>query len=113
MGANGYSNEKRALKGWKNQRYKARLVVKGFAQREGVDFNEIYSSVVKHTSIRVLLAFVTKYNLKLKQVDVKTAFLHVNLDEIILMVQPEGFVKKSDEGKVCLLNVNPEKITIL
>ncbi|KAL5557135.1 hypothetical protein UlMin_039371 [Ulmus minor] len=59
----------------------------------------IYSPVVKHTSIRVLLAFVTKYNLELEQMDVKTAFLHGNLEERILMAQPEGFVKKGDEGK--------------
>ena len=57
-------------------RYKARLVAKGFAQRESVDFNEIYLLVVKHTSIRVLLAFVMKYNLELEKMDVQMAFLH-------------------------------------
>ena len=61
-----------------------------------MDFNEIYSPVEKHKSIRVLLAFVTQYDLELEQMDVKIAFLHGNLEEIIIMAQPEGFVKKGD-----------------
>lgn len=79
---------------------KARLMAKGFTQRKGVDFNKIYSPVVKHTSIRVL---VNQHDLELEQMDVKTAFLHGNLEERILMAQPEGFVKVGDEDKVCLL----------
>ena len=47
-------------------RYKARLVVKGYAQRKGVDFDEIFSSMVKHYSIRVLLAVVAMWDLELK-----------------------------------------------
>ncbi|KAH9806495.1 hypothetical protein KPL71_002780 [Citrus sinensis] len=72
-------------------KYKARLVARGFTQREGVDFNEIFSPVVKHSSIRILLAMVALLDLELEQMDVKTAFLHGNLEEQILMVQPEGF----------------------
>ena len=72
-------------------RYKARLVAKGFAQKEGVDYNEIFSPVVKHTSIRVLLILVAHGHLELEQLDVKTAFLHGDLDEEIYMYQPEGF----------------------
>ena len=68
-----------------------------------MEFNDIYSQVVNHTSIRVLLTFVTKYNLKLQQMNVKTNFLHGNLEERILMAQLEGFVKKDDEGNACLL----------
>ena len=71
-----------------------------------MDFNEIYSLVVKHTSIRVLLAFVTQYDLELEQMHVKTSFLQGNLEEKILMAQLEGFVKKGDEGKVCLLKMS-------
>ena len=72
-------------------RYKARLVAKGFAQKEGVDYNEIFSPVVKHTSIRVLLSLVAHGDLELEQLDVKTAFLHGDLDEEIYMYQPEGY----------------------
>ena len=60
-------------------RYKARLVAKVFAQREGIDYNEVFSPVVKHSSIRILLALVAQLNLELAQLDVKTIFLHGDL----------------------------------
>lgn len=84
-------------------RFKSRLVAKGFTQREGVDFNEVFSPVVKHCSIRILLAMVAKYGMILEQLDVKTAFLHGELEETIYMAQPEGFILPGDEDKVCLL----------
>nr|KYP62383.1 Retrovirus-related Pol polyprotein from transposon TNT 1-94 [Cajanus cajan] len=84
-------------------RYKARLVAKGFSQKEGVDFNEIFSPVVRHTSIRVLLAIVANQDMELEQLDVKTAFLHGRLEENILMKQPEGFEVQGKEGYVCQL----------
>lgn len=84
-------------------RFKARLVAKGFTQREGIYFNKIYSPVVKHSSIRVLLALIAQCDMKLEQIDVKTAFLHGNLGERILMARPERFVQKRDEDKAYLL----------
>ena len=63
----------------------------------------MFSPVVKHSSIRILLAIVVEKNWELHQLDVKTAFLHGDLMETIYMEQPEGFIKPGDEDKVCLL----------
>lgn len=84
-------------------RYKARLVVKGFSQKKGIDFDEIFSPVVKMSSIRVVLGLVASLNLELEQLDVKTAFLHGDLEEEIYMEQPEGFKVKGKEDMVCRL----------
>ena len=81
----------------------ARLVVKGYAQREGIDYDEMFSLVVKHPSIRVLLAMVAQYDLIFEQLDVKTAFLHRELDEGIYMTQPPGYKVAGKEDMVCKL----------
>ena len=66
-------------------RFKARLVAKGFNQVEGIDFNEVFSPVVKHNSIRVLLEVAAKKNWELEQLDAKTTFLNGDLEETIYM----------------------------
>lgn len=82
-------------------RYKARLVARGFSQREGIDFTETYSPVVKQTSIRFLLAISTRYNLRIRQLDAVTAFLNGDLSEEIYMLQPKGY--NDGTGRVCKL----------
>ena len=62
-------------------RYKARIVVKGFQQKKGIDFDEIFAPVVKMTSIRTVLSVAASMNLEVEQLDVKTAFLHGDLEE--------------------------------
>lgn len=62
-------------------RYKARLVAKDFTQIEDIDYNKIFSPVVNPTSIRVMLSLVAHFDLELEQLDVKTTFLHGDLDE--------------------------------
>ena len=84
-------------------KYKARLVARGFHQKEGVDYNEIILPVVRHTSIRVLLAIVAHQNLELEQLDVKIAFLHGELEDEIYMTQPDGFQVPGKEDCVCKL----------
>ena len=77
--------KKLGIPGIEPERFKARLVAKAYTQREGMDFNEIFSPMVKHTSIRVLLALVSLWNLELEQMDVNRAFLHGELEEEIFM----------------------------
>ena len=77
--------------------------MKGFEQSEGIDFNEVFSHVVRHTSIRVMLAIVALFDLELEQFDVKTAILHGDLDEEIYMTQPQGFSAPGQEHLVCHL----------
>ena len=66
-------------------RYKARLVVKGFGQRKGIDFDEIFIHVVKMSSIRMVLDLAASLYLEVEQMDVKTAFLHGDLEVEIYM----------------------------
>ncbi|CAL1369479.1 unnamed protein product [Linum trigynum] len=81
-------------------RFRARLVVKGFNQKKGVDFEEIFSPVVKMSSIRVVLGLAASLDLEVEQLDVKMAFLHGDLEEEIYMDQPEGFEVKGKEDLV-------------
>ncbi|CAL9003877.1 unnamed protein product, partial [Prunus brigantina] len=81
-----------------------RLVAKGYAQKEGIDYNEIFSPVVKRSSIQILLALVAQFDLKLVQLDVKTAFLHGNLSEAIYIRQPEGYEEKGKDSLFYKLN---------
>ncbi|CAA0835156.1 cysteine-rich RLK (RECEPTOR-like protein kinase) 8, partial [Striga hermonthica] len=84
-------------------KFKARLVVKGFKQKEGYDFFDTYSPVTRIASIRVLLSIAALHNLEIHQMDVKTEFLNGELEEEIYMEQPECFVAPGQEKKVCKL----------
>ena len=85
------------------RRFKDRLVVKGYSQRKGIDYAEIFSPVLRLTSIRILLSIVASENLHLEQMDAKTAFLHGDMDKEIYMQQPNGFVVPGKENMVCKL----------
>ena len=80
-------------------------MVKGFGQKQGIDYDEIFSPVVKMSSIWVVLGLVASLDLdlELEQLDVKTTFLHGDLKEEIYMDQPEGFKVKEKEHMVCKL----------
>ena len=68
------------------EQYHAKLVVKEYAKKEGVDFNEIFSPIVELTSIWVVLALCAKFDLHLEQLDVKIVFLHGDFEEEIYML---------------------------
>ena len=84
-------------------KYKARLVIKGYRQKEGLDYFDTYSPVTRITSIRMIIAIAALRNLEIHQMDVKTAFLNGDLNEEIYMEQPEGFSSPGQEKKVCKL----------
>jgi hypothetical protein len=86
-----------------NDKYNARLVTKGYTQKEGGDLFDTYSPVARLTTIRVLLSLVASHGLLVHQIDVKTAFLNGELEEEIFMTQPDMFVVKSQDDKVCKL----------
>ena len=94
---------KKKLTGDALPRYKARLIAKGFKQEKGVDFDEIFSPVVKMATLRCVLGLVACQDMELVQMDVKTTFLHGDLHEDIYMQQPEGFVHVGKEQLVCKL----------
>ncbi|GAB2265737.1 hypothetical protein Dimus_037845 [Dionaea muscipula] len=84
-------------------KYKARLVIKGYNQKEGLDHFDTYSPVTRITSIRMIIAIAALRNLEIHQMDVKTAFLNGDLEEEMYMEQPEGFIAPGHERKVCRL----------
>ena len=85
-------------------RNKARLVVKGFHQQEGIDYTEVYAPVARLESIRIFLAFTSWKGFKVYQLDVKSAFLYGKLREKVNVGQPPGFVDPQNKKKAYLLD---------
>lgn len=76
------------------------MVVRGCFQKKGIDYIEIYSPVVRYESVRTILSIAAAQNMHVIQFDVKTAFLHGNIEENIFMEQPYGF---ETDDRVCHL----------
>lgn len=85
-------------------RYKTRLVAKGFKQRYGIDNEDIFSPVVKAATICLVLSIVVSRGWSLRQLDVQNAFLHSVLEEEVYMKQPPGFGDKHKPFHVCRLD---------
>jgi len=77
--------------------------VKGYTQREGIDYEKTFSLEMRFSSIHLILPIVAHLDLELYQMDVKTAFLNGELDKEIYIDQPVGFVVNGEERKVCKL----------
>jgi len=84
-------------------RKRARLVAKGFSQVEGIDYDEVFSPIVRYETVRIMFALAALNGWHISGLDVKTAFLYGKLDEEIYMEQPEGFKVKGQERKVLRL----------
>jgi ATP-binding cassette subfamily B (MDR/TAP) protein 1 len=78
--------------------------VKGFSQKKGVDFDEIFSPMVKMSWMRVALGIAATMDMETEQLDVKKSFLHGDLEEDIYIEKPEGFMVTGKESQVCRFN---------
>jgi hypothetical protein len=85
-------------------RNKARLVVQGYNQEEGIDYDETFAPVARLEAIRLLIAFAAHKGIKLFQMDVKTAFLNGHLKEEVYVEQPPGFLNNDFPNHVFKLD---------
>ena len=85
------------------ERYKGRLVARGFSQKYGIDYDETFSPVARFSSIRTLLSYAVEKGMQVHQMDVVTAFLNGDLKEEIYMEQPPGYAQPGKENLVCKL----------
>ena len=79
---------------------KARLVAKGYAQQHGIDYTEVFAPVARWDTIRMIIALVARNSWSVYQLDVKSAFLHGELNEAVFVKQPQDYEKKGEEYKV-------------
>ena len=82
-------------------KYKARLVAQGYAQKEGIDYDETIAPIAKIKTMRMIFSLVSQFRWKVHQMDVKSAFLNRDLQEEVYMTQLEGYVVPNQEAKVC------------
>ena len=85
------------------ERYKAHWVLHGFTQQPGLDFDETFSPVVKPATIRTVLSLALSHRWPIHQLDMKNAFLHGNLSEMVYCQQPSGFEDPAQPDFICLL----------
>ncbi|GJX84111.1 zinc finger, CCHC-type containing protein [Tanacetum coccineum] len=93
-------------------KFKARLVIQGFRQKEGIDYFDTYAPVARITTIRLLLALAAIHNLVIHQMDVEIAFLNGNLEEEVYMKQPEGFVMSGNEHKFSMKDMGEADVIL-
>jgi len=102
IGCKWVYKRKRGVDG-KVETFKARLVTKGFTQKEGIDYEETFSPIAMLKSIQLLLAIAAHFDYEIWQMDVKTAFLNWHFDEDIYMMQLDGVITENQENILCKL----------
>ncbi|RVW29719.1 Retrovirus-related Pol polyprotein from transposon RE1 [Vitis vinifera] len=85
------------------ERFKARLVARGFTQSYGIDYQETFAPVAKLNTIRILLSLAVNQDWCLQQLDIKNAFLNGDLEEEVYMEIPPGFEESMAKNQVCKL----------
>ena len=85
------------------ERYKARTIAKGFKEENGFDYDEIFSPIIKITTVRILLSLAINHKCFIHKLDLSNAFLHGELQETIFREQPWGFINKFFPCHVCQL----------
>lgn len=81
---------KRKPNGQVTSRFKARLVARGYDQKQGIDYKQIFAPVVKMESLRLSFSLAAQLKWRYKQIDVKTAFLESEIDKLLYLQTPEG-----------------------
>jgi hypothetical protein len=84
-------------------KHKARFVARGFSQKEGIDYEEMFSPIARYTSIRKIITLAAKMKWKLHQMDVKIAFLNSVIEENVYIEQPQGFEVEDRKTHICKL----------
>uniref|UniRef100_A0A803PYJ1 Reverse transcriptase Ty1/copia-type domain-containing protein n=1 Tax=Cannabis sativa TaxID=3483 RepID=A0A803PYJ1_CANSA len=102
IGVKWMYKEKKNAKG-EVERYKARLVVKGYSQREDIDYDEVFALVARLETVRLIISLAAQNRWKIHQMDVKSAFLNGFLEEEVYIEEPLGYEVKGHEGKVLKL----------
>jgi hypothetical protein len=94
---------KHAADGRSVEKFKARIVARGFTQKEGIDYEETFAPVARYTSIQTIIALASILGWKLHQMDVKTTFLNGKIKQEVFVEQPNGFVLHNEGTHVCKL----------
>ena len=86
------------------EHFKAKFVAKSYSQLEGIDFTETFSLVIRPTTVQLVLSLALTHGWPIRQLDVKNAFLHSHLKEIVYMEQPPEFSNPTFPTHVCRLH---------